>query len=63
MLIEEYIKKDSNFDILMECDLEFSEPDNESEAMANIEWVLKNEYGLEGLRVVIRSYYGDTINW
>jgi hypothetical protein len=63
MTIKKYIELNEDFDILEECELEFSEPDNKREARENIEWVLENIPTFEALAVVVRSYYGDTIDW
>jgi hypothetical protein len=63
MTIEKYLKENPNFDILLECELEFAEPDNSEEAKENVKWVLKNYPNFESLAVVVRSYYCGTIEW
>lgn len=63
MTILEYLKKYDGFDILSESELEFTDPCSSQEAKDNIEWVLSNEPSFEALAVVVRSYYGDTIEW
>lgn len=63
MTIEKYKEKDPDFDIYMECKLEFAEPDNSKEAMENIEYILNDEATLQALGVVVRSYYNGTIEW
>lgn len=63
MTIEKYMKENPEWDIYMDCELEFAEPDNSKEAEKNINWVLANEPDLQALATVIKSYYGDTIEW
>ena len=63
MTIEEYILSNPDWDIEVEYELEFVEPDNEKEAKKNIEWVLKNCPDYENLAIVMRSYYLGIINW
>ena len=63
MTIEEYILLNPNWNIEVEYELDFVEPDNEKEAKENIKWVLKNCPDYENLAIVMRSYYGNTIDW
>lgn len=63
MTIKDYIEENPYFDIHMECELEFAEPDDEQEAKENIKWVLKNSPTFEALSVVMNSYYSNTIEW
>jgi len=63
MTIKDYIKTDEDFDIYTECELDFADPENSKEAIDNINWVLENTPEFEALAVVVRSYYGHTINW
>lgn len=63
MTIVDYLKENEDFDIDMECELEFANPSDEKEAKENMQWVLDNEPTLQRLGVVICSYYGDTIDF
>lgn len=63
MTIEKYMKENPEWDIYMDCELKFAEPDHSKEAEENLNWVLDNEPDLQALAVVVKSYYGNTIEW
>ena len=63
MTINEYEKQNPNWDIYMQCELEFADPDNRKEAEENLQYVLDNYCDLQALAVVVRSYYGGVIEW
>ena len=63
MTIEKYIEENPDFDIYMECELEFANPDDSKEAEENLKYVLDNEPDLQAIAVVVKSYYGGIIEW
>jgi len=63
MTIEQYIKQNPDWKLDSEYELDFTEPDNEAEAVTNIKYVLANNPTINTLAIVMRSYYGDTITW
>jgi len=63
MTIENYLKENPDFDIYMECELEFANPDDSKEAEENLKYVLDNEPDLQTIAVVVKSYYNGTIKW
>lgn len=63
MTIKNYMKENPDFDIYMECELEFADPEDAKEAEENLQYVLDNEPDLQAIAVVVRSYYGTTIEW
>ena len=64
MTIEEYKKENPDWDISSEWELDFAEADRHNEAVANLEYVLLHHpMDVEAVAIVVRSYYGDTIDW
>jgi len=63
MTIKEHLLINEDFEIEMECELEFANPSDANEAKENIQWVLDNNPTLDALGTVICSYYGGTIDF
>ena len=63
MTIEEYLKDNPDFDIYLENELEFSNPNSSKEAEENLRYILDNEPDLQALAIVVKSYYGGVIQW
>jgi len=63
MLISDYLLTNPDYDIYSEWELEFADSESHDEAVANMQWVLDNDMGLQALGVVVSSYYGGVIDW
>lgn len=63
MTIEEYIKTHPTWSIEDEFTLDFVNPEDSTEAITNLIWVLNNYQSIKTIATVIRSYYGYTIDW
>ena len=63
MTIEKYEEKHPDFDIYDYYELDFVDPEDEYEAIQNINWVIRKYSTFHVLSIVVRSYYDGVIEW